>query len=212
MYIPKSFQIKDIGKIHDFMESYSFVTLISYNTQTPKITHLPVLLNKSKGAYGTLRGHMTLANNHLEEFTGLTKALCIFNGPHAYISHTWYKTSLAVPTWNYAVVHAYGCPKIISQEELFEDLDKMMEYFEGSNGSEKQISKDYKSNLLNHIKGFSMEIEQIEAKFKLGQNRSVEDQMGMMEGLEKNNSIEAKAFLEFIRSQSELEQNFSIDK
>lgn len=199
MYIPKSFQVKDITKIHAFMESYGFATLISYNTQAHKVTHLPVLLDRSKGPYGTLRGHMALANDHLEEFTGLNNALCIFNGPHAYISHTWYKTSPAVPTWNYAVVHAYGRPKVISQEELNDDLNKMMQYYEGNQYNENPFPKDYKSNLLNHIKGFSIEIEHLEAKFKLGQNRSAEDQLGMMKGLENSNSIDARALLEFVR-------------
>lgn len=110
MYTPKSFNITDVSRLHNFVETYPFATLISQKNQDLDVTHVPVLLDRNQGEKGTLSWHVAKANPHATAFDGLKSALLISQGSHAYISHTWYKTTPNVPTWNYAVVHAYGEP------------------------------------------------------------------------------------------------------
>jgi len=200
VYIPKPFNITDIHCLHDFIETYPFATLISQKGQDVDVTHLPVMLDRDQGEKGALSWHVAKANPHATAFDDLKSALLIFHGPHAYVSHTWYVTSPGVPTWNYAVVHVYGEPQKISQDCLSEDLSKMVRHYEGTVSENHLISETYKNNQLEHIVGFHMEISRIDGKFKLGQNRSSEDQEGMLQGLRKTNTPEAMSLVAFIQS------------
>src|SRR5579872_1071351 len=108
MYIPDSFENKNIAGLHRFIETYGFATLINYHESGLHVSHVPVMLDKTRGQFGTLIWHLAKLNQHTEVLNGKNSSLCIFHGPHSYISPAWYKTSPNVPTWNYAVVHAYG--------------------------------------------------------------------------------------------------------
>jgi transcriptional regulator len=207
MYIPKSFEQNDMEGLHEFIKRYSFATLITHHHHEPKISHIPILLKRDQGPFGTLAGHVAKLNPHAELFDGNQQTLCIFHGPHAYISANWYLTSPNVPTWNYAVVHAYGKPKLISTEELSDDLSVMLNHYEGlldENSLEEkshfQIEQDYKLQLMKYIVGFKMEITRIEGKFKLGQNRSREDQESMLRNLKKQGTDEEIALVNFIET------------
>ena len=99
-------------------------------------------------------------------------------------------------------MHAQGIPKAISKEELAEDLTELVNQHEAlvSNGRNYSIPDDYKLKLIKHITGFRMEITRIEGKFKLGQNRSIEDQQGMLEGLRRQSDLESIALADFIEA------------
>ncbi len=199
MYTPKPFNITNINCLHDFIEAYPFATLVSHKVPDFDVTHLPVLFNRDWGEKGTLSWHVAKANPHATAFDEIKSALLVFHGPHAYVSHTWYKTTPSVPTWNYAVVHVYGEPQKISQDCLSEDLSKMVSHYEGTASENHLIPEPYKNNQLDHIVGFRMEISRIEGKYKLGQNRSSEDQEGMLQGLRKKNTPETLSLANFIQ-------------
>lgn len=194
----------NINQLHQFMEQFNFCTLVSHSNEELNVSHVPVVLHRAKGLYGTLDWHVAKQNPHAKIFDGNKKTLCIFHGPHAYISPRWYRSSPNVPTWNYAIVHAYGSPKKISNEELSSDLLKMIIQYEGN--SNYIIPDDYKLKLMDHIIGFSMEITKIESLFKLGQNRSQEDQHGMLLGLQQQSNKTDLALAEFIQS---MQKSFS---
>src|SRR3981081_2830357 len=107
LYIPKAHLVADRKLLHDVMDDYAFVDLV---TAVPsiRITHIPTLLDRNAGAYGTIYGHISRSNPQSQTFDGRHPAVVVFRGPHAYISPTWYAKSEAVPTWNFAVVHASG--------------------------------------------------------------------------------------------------------
>ena len=110
----------------------------------------------------------------------------MFQGPHAYVSPSWYATSPAVPTWNYTAVHVYGAPQVIDDDQAFSDLlDKLIAFYEAgmSNPWPGRLPPDFRTNLMKGIVGFVMNIERIEGKFKLSQNRSREDQRRVVEHL-----------------------------
>jgi hypothetical protein len=104
MYSPVEFKEEDLVKLHDFIQEYNFAVLISMNDGRCSVSHLPLLLDKTRGQFGTLIGHMARANSQWKELES-AEVTCVFNGPHGYISPSWYANSLNVPTWNYAVVH-----------------------------------------------------------------------------------------------------------
>jgi transcriptional regulator len=178
MYIPDDFLNKGLPELHALIERFNFATVITTdNFGEIVVSHVPVILDRTKGQNGTLIWHMANQNPHVQILNGKAKTLFVFHGPDAYISHTWYKTQPSVPTWNYVVVHAHGIPVTSTESELSDDLSQLVDQHELMIGSEKpyQISEDYKFKLLKHITGFRMEIIRIEGKFKLGQNRSLED-------------------------------------
>lgn len=186
MYIPQAFRVTDHQLLYDFIESHSFATLVSTMEGKPFATHLPLLLDRTRSAHGALLGHVARANPQWHAFDGRQEALAIFQGPHAYVSPSWYASSPAVPTWNYTAVHVYGVPQVIDDDQAFSGLlDQLIAFYEA--GMPKpwpgQLPTDFRTNLMKGIVGFVMDIERVEGKFKLSQNRSREDQRQVVEHL-----------------------------
>lgn len=179
MYIPRSFAVEDPKTLHYFVDAYPFATLISQGEE-PEVTHLPLLLDAEEGI---LLSHLAKANPHAKRLDG-EKVLAIFHGPHAYISPNWY---VAVPTWNYAVVHVRGTAELLSEAETKSILGKTVDRFESTQPAPwpNEIPDDLKQALLQSIAGFRIRISKIKGKFKLGQNRSEADQAGVLERLQQ---------------------------
>ena len=112
MYVPENFAVADETVLHQFIGRYDFALLVTAAGGVPTASHLPILLEtESSGA--VLKGHMARANPQWQEFPSIDEALVIFQGPHAYVSPSWYASAPMVPTWNYTAVHAYGKPALI---------------------------------------------------------------------------------------------------
>src|SRR5262245_17630111 len=130
MYIPAHFSVEDLDTLHDLIEREAFGILVSQVDGHAFATHLPLLLDRSASANGVLLGHVARANPHWSELAG-QEALCIFNGPHAYISPTWYAAEKVVPTWNYVAVHAYGRVELVEESAaLIEIIRKLTRTYE----------------------------------------------------------------------------------
>ena len=204
MYIPKAHQISDRAILDEFITMNGFATLISTVDGSPFATHLPMILDRTESAQGVLLGHVARANPHWRAFDGQREALAIFHGPHTYISPSWCVTPLALPTWNYAVVHVYGAPRVVDEEEWRSNLvDRLIAIHEA--GMPKpwpgEFPADFKANLLQAIVGFVIEIERVEGKFKLAQNRPLEDQLGIVRHLEASPDPVAQALGAFTKKQ-----------
>ena len=186
LYIPKAQLVEDRKLLHDFMDEYSFVDLIT-SSPTLRITHIPVILDRTAGAYGKISGHVSRQNPQNETFDGHHTGVIVFRGPHGYISPTWYAKTDVVPTWNFAVVHATGRPSAITEKATLHDLlARFIDKFETYQGSSYDFSKlpdSFVSSLMGGIVGFEMQIESLEGKFKLGQERSDADKQGVLEHL-----------------------------
>src|SRR5262249_46648648 len=154
-----------------------------------RITHIPTLLDRKAGPYGTIYGHISRNNPQNQTFDGRQPAVIVFRGPHSYISPTWYAKTEAVPTWNFAVAHAGGKLKPISEKKALHDLlARLIKKFEGryseSTYDFEKLPESYVYGMLGGIVGFEMQIETIEGKFKLGQERSEADKAGILKNLE----------------------------
>ena len=188
LYIPKAHLVEDRKFLHDFMDEFSFVDLVT-STPTLRITHIPTFLDRTAGKYGTIFGHVSKQNPQSQTFDGNHDAVIVFRGPHGYISPTWYAKPDVVPTWNFAVVHALGKLRPVAERKPLHDLlakliDKNEDYSK-SGYSFANLPESYKFGLMAGIIGFEMEIEAIEGKFKLGQERSEGDKQGVLKNLQK---------------------------
>ncbi|MBG9723507.1 FMN-binding negative transcriptional regulator [Bacillus mycoides] len=184
MYIPKHFTIQDEETKYEMIEQNSFATLFSQHNGAPYATHLPLLLNK---ATLTLYGHFARPNEQWKD-SGNQQVLAVFQGPHSYISPSWYETNKAVPTWNYVAVHVYGELEIVEDEqELIDSLQDLVHKYENpkSTYSLNNVDPNYMEGLSRGIVGFRIKINKIEGKAKLSQNHSVERRELVIEELEK---------------------------
>jgi transcriptional regulator len=203
MYIPPFNRVEDRQAINAFIHAHGFATLITDNGGKPWASHLPVLLDEGTDGPGALRSHMARANEQWRHLTPDKEVLCIFAGPHAYISPSWYVEQHTVPTWNYATVHVYGTPTIVDDAALKKIVFDTTEKYESSMPKPWKIplSEREVDAMLKAIVGFTIEITRVEAKFKLGQNRSKEDQESMLKALQQSTDSGSRDLAEFIRSQ-----------
>lgn len=187
MYIPKHFREDDLTVLQKLIRDYSFATLISTQEDgVPIATHLPFMYDSEPAPYGTLRAHMALGNPHWRAFQEVRESLVIFQGPHTYISPSWYEVELSVPTWNYATVHAYGKPRIITDPaELYEHLKTLIATHEAQfpDPWPFQLPTEYVERMMKGVVGFAIEITRLEGKFKMSQNRSPREQERVIEEL-----------------------------
>jgi transcriptional regulator len=186
MYVPKYFAVTDIHEVWDFIQKNAFGTVITTNEGKPIATHLPLELHK-KGDDYFITGHMAIANPQWKTFeTSRDNILVIYQGPHAYISSSWYSHE-NVPTWNYQAVHVYGTASIMSEEELEEDLKLLLQKYEAHREHPvlwENLSSQTK-NQMKGIVGFKIKIQEVQAAYKLSQNRNETDYQNIIDELQK---------------------------
>ncbi len=166
------------------MRANPFAILISDNAEAPFATHVPVVIREDGGQM-VIRGHVARANPHWQYLQERARCLMIFHGPHAYVSPSNYAARENVPTWNYGAVHAYGEARVFSEpEELLGVLQDLIPTFEAAYAEQwGSLSEAYRSRMLGHIVGFEIAVTKIEAKFKLSQNRTKDEQQKVIESL-----------------------------
>ena len=190
LYIPKAQLVEERKFLHDFMEDFPFVDLIT-PTPTLRITHIPSLLDRTSGRYGTILGHISAQNPQKVTFDGAHPAVIVFRGPQGFISPSWYAKQDVVPTWNFAVVHALGRPKAVTGPTATRALlARLIKTFDskvaGSRYDFSALPDSYVTGMMQGIAPFTMEIDALEGKFKLGQERSEGDRRGVLEHLLKD--------------------------
>lgn len=186
MYIPKYFKVTNFEEIQEFVQINSFGTLITTKNGKPLATHLPFQLIKEEETY-YITGHMAYGNPQWRTFETCDSALVTFQGPHAYISSSWYEQE-NVPTWNYQAVHVYGIPSILNEEELKQDLIRLMKKYENHRENPvlwDNLSPSLLERELKGIVGFKIKVEEIQAAYKLSQNRNETDYKNIINQLQK---------------------------
>ena len=183
MYIPEHFAETDLATLHEFMRRHSFATLVTQHDGVPFASHLPLLLDSHIGTHGGLLGHMARNNEQWQDFAAGAEILVMFQGPHAYVSPTWYEPNpMAAPTWNFTAVHAYGKARILSEAELVETLHQLVDENEKTFSPpwKLELSQAMRERALGAIVGFEVRLNRIEGKFKLSQNRSAQDRRSII--------------------------------
>lgn len=183
MFIPKHFEVTDMNEVRDFIRSNSFGTIITTDQGRPTATHLPLELNEIEGEY-YITGHFAKANPQWKTLEEQKEVLIIYQGPHAYISSTWYEDE-NVSTWNYQSVHVYGTPSILDEDALKADLKRLMHKYEGhkENGAVWENTSADTKKQINGIVGFKIKVEEVQAAYKLSQNRNEKDYKNVIDKL-----------------------------
>ncbi|MGG2073795.1 FMN-binding negative transcriptional regulator [Lysinibacillus irui] len=200
MYIPKYYKITDLEEITEFIRENSFATLVSTIKGKPIAVHIPVLLNKIEDDY-YLTGHLAYGNPIWKTFEEVNDILVIFNGPHAYISSSWYEKE-NVPTWNYQAVHIYGKASLIDGKELEQDLTSLLEKYESFRENPvlwDKLSPEFLQQEIKGIKGFKIKVEEVQAAYKLSQNRNASDYANIINELYKEEDPHAAAVAEAMK-------------
>ncbi|MRG88102.1 FMN-binding negative transcriptional regulator [Salinibacillus xinjiangensis] len=201
MYIPKHYKVTDFEEIREFIQGNSFGTIVTTQQGKPIATHLPLELHKQGDDY-YITGHMAYANPQWRTFEGGNEnVLVMYQGPHAYISSSWYKTD-DVPTWNYQSVHVYGTGSMMSEQELEEDLILLLQKYEKHRKNPalwENLSSQTKKQMKG-IVGFKVKVEEVQAAYKLSQNRSEEDYQNIIERLYEEEDLAGKELADVMKN------------
>jgi len=194
MYLPAAFAETDPAALQGFIRQHPFGLLAAADEEgRVQTAWIPFTLADGVGPKGTLYGHVARANP-IWRHVAARPALAQFVGPHGYVSPRWFETEPAVPTWNYALVEARGPLRLIEDEaSLYALVDQLAGQYEQGDGawSLKDQPERFTAGLLKVIVGFALEIESLEGKFKLSQNRPEKDRLGVIGALEAQGDPES---------------------
>lgn len=184
MYVPKYAQNSDFSAIKEFIKQNGFGILISQLEHKLVATHIPLEFSPDETK---LTGHISRANPQWKKFTENAEVLAIFSGPHAYISSSWYDHE-NVPTWNYIAAHVYGTIDIVEGDKLYQSLKRLTDKYEAASAqpvSIETMSPEYVKRSMQGLIGFEITITNIEATYKLSQNRDHKNHQNIIDALEK---------------------------
>lgn len=199
MYTPKHFRNDDIESLKTFIRQNNFGVLVSEVNSRPWATHIPFILNDEGSKLTT---HIAKGNLQWKHLNSDKEVMIIFQGPHAYVSSSWYDHE-NVPTWNYLAVHVYGKSRLIEGEELKEALRQLVNHHEkelSNPVSVDRMTPSYLATEMRGIVGFEIKITEIQASYKLSQNRDNKNYESIIHHLEAQNYPEATAIAREMRN------------
>ena len=191
MYIPAPFAFRgdDPAPLFEIIERHPFALLVATIDGRLEATHLPIVLDRHQGPFGTLLGHVARPNPASRALVAGDELLLVFSGPNAYISPDWYESHAQVPTWNYVAVHAYGRPRVLDYERSIDLLERLSARHEHALLPKKPWTLDkvpertLRPLVERGITAFSLEVERLEGKRKLSQNKPAADRIGAFTAL-----------------------------
>lgn len=191
MYIPKQFEEPRVEVLHELIRAYPLAALVTHSPSGLNANHIPLHFSESPAPNGTLHGHIARANPLMGEIAEGIEALAIFHGPNSYITPSWYatkkETGKVVPTWNYAVVHAYGVLRVVDNASwLRAQLNALTDHSEASFPEPWSVSDappDHVEKIMTSIVGVEMVITKFLGKWKVSQNQPAQNQASVISGL-----------------------------
>jgi transcriptional regulator len=185
MYISKLYREEDQNKILEFLRQNEFAILVTYDGEKPTASHLLMEVVED-GDSLFINGHMSKANPLWKTLEQNPEVLVVFQGPHTYISPTWYN-HINVPTWNYQAIHVYGKPRVVTEQEVTRTiLSRLVARNEGNSAYRLEtLPPDFVDKEIKGIVAFQVEATRIEANYKLSQNRNDEDYHSVIQHLDE---------------------------
>jgi transcriptional regulator len=199
VYSPPYNRVEDRAELMAFMRANNFPLLVTGTGGALLASHLPITVHEEKEQI-LIDMHMAKNNPQWKEFFD-DEVMVVFSGPHAYISPRWYADKQRVPTWNYAAVHAYGVPKIVSdkqakcdsQRRLIESLDPQWL------PQHDALSPKYVDMMIEGIVNFTIPVSRLETRWKLSQNRGRQEMELIAAALEKSTDTTERALAALTR-------------
>ncbi|NER16245.1 FMN-binding negative transcriptional regulator [Spongiivirga citrea] len=184
MYTPKYYKNEDLDEILAFLKANSFGILVS-KTEKLLATHIPIELIQKEDKKWYLQGHVAKGNPQWNDFKN-EEVLAIFNGPHSYVSSSWYDFE-EVPTWNYIAVHVYGKIRTTTEDELLTMLHALVDKYEADSKDPIKLENLSPKTIrqIRGIVGFEIEITDIQATYKLSQSHSDHNYHNVVDELAK---------------------------
>jgi transcriptional regulator len=206
MYIPKHNQETRVAVMQALMVSHPLATLVTLGARGLFASHIPMVFDNDGSEFGVLKAHVSRANAQWRDFTPAVDALAIFAGHQHYVSPSWYSEdgehAQQVPTWNYAVVHAYAPLKVIEDGQwLLAHVNRLTNIHEAGFPVPWRVSdapEDFIASLLKGIVGLELPIQRLEGKWKVSQNRTETERQGVIEGLTRLNTPESLAMKDLV--------------
>lgn len=193
MYSKPEFAPLSRAEVFGLIETAAFATVVTAAPEGLMVSHLPFVLHAGRGENGTLVSHLAAANAHAASLIQGHETVAVFNGPHDYISSSWYPLNPvrdSAPTWNFAVVHCHGTPVRIDAPATARHLLELVEVLEKDRPDRwrmRELGPGGMERRLPHVVGFEMPITRLEAKFKMGQDERLYDTAAAIEALDKAN-------------------------
>lgn len=187
--------------MQELIRARPLATLVTMSSNGLNANHIPFHLVESPAPFGALQGHVARANPILSDFENSSEVLAVFHGPDIYITPSWYatkkETGKVVPTWNYAVVHAYGYVRVVDDASwLRAQLEALTNHNESSFSEPWAVSdapNEFTEKLIGNIVGFEMVITRLSGKWKVSQNQPQRNQASVIEGLKASGQQESPA-------------------
>lgn len=201
MYIPPQFEVNDRAWIRELIDRYPFGMLVTADAEFPRVSHLPLVATERDDGLWIV-GHVARANPHVDSIRNQALATIVFAGAHAYVSAAWYEEPYeTVPTWNYTAVHACGRLHEYDSWSAVTLLSKRMERGKTDPWDPQLLSVEYRESQLRGIVAFELRAEQIYAKAKLSQNRTMADRLRVIGHLQPSEDQTDRACaLEMLRA------------
>lgn len=193
MYTPAQFKVENVAEAHALVRAHPFAILVTQGADGLTATHLPTVLKVDDASpMGRIECHLARPNPQWKSFAADAEALMIFQGPEAYIRPGWYPSKAehgkAVPTWNYAAVHAYGPLRVMNDKSwLLKHVGELSDQQEAPYAERWAVSEapeSYLDVMTRGIVGLTLDISRLEGKMKMSQNRDQRDRAGVVQGLE----------------------------
>jgi transcriptional regulator len=205
MYLPKNFEETRVEVLHELIRAHPLGALVTTGANGLEANHVPFEIDPDPAPFGTLRAHVARANPVWREGAG--DALVIFQGPDIYVSPSWYPSKReggkVVPTWNYAVVHAYGALRAIDDAAwLRAFVERLTDRHEAARPDRWHVTDapaDYVDKMLTAIVGIELPVTRLVGKWKVSQNRPAADRAGVIAGLEADGDDAARAMAAAVR-------------
>lgn len=211
MHQPAHFREERLDVMHGLMRQYPFAGLIALENGSLSANHLPLALHPELSAKGTLRGHVARGNSLWQQHDPSHEALAIFQGPQHYVTPSWYGSKevhgRVVPSWNYAVVHAYGALKIVQDSAwIAAHLTELTSRHEADRTvpwKPSDAPEDYIDGMMKGLVGIEFAVSRLEGKWKVSQNRNAEDRNSVIKGLSAERDDNAIAISDIMKSLEE---------
>lgn len=181
------FLMTDPEEVKRLIRIAPWATFVSPASSGLVASHYPVLLEEDREEISIV-SHFGKPDDRLHEL-GEHEILVIIQGPHDYVSPSWYEPGDLVATWNHVTAHLYGVPEILGDEENYQVLCRLTDHFEQHYPGGRSLSEN-EADTRRQAKGtvgVRLRVRPFDARAKLSQNKSAVTQQHVTSRFEGTN-------------------------